>query len=130
MKNIRSYQEHISEALDPNFVMKSPAKDSLEEPKDYLMNIDGDVFHEKTLMGGARRYQRNDFYAIKKYNTDFSRADFRDVDMQRSFFKSCNFNQCNFSGANLYGSRFEKCSFIDALGIDSLEGAQFNNCVF
>lgn len=130
MRNIFTYKEHLREAIAPNFVIKGDILGTTEEPRDYLMDVDGDVFSKPTHIGGVRRYQKKDFYAIKKYNTDFSRADFRDVEMQRSFFKSCNFNEADLTGANANGTRFERCTFIGAKGIDGLEGAQFNDCTF
>jgi uncharacterized protein YjbI with pentapeptide repeats len=131
MKNIFSYAQYIFEAMAPNFVLKGHVTGDIER-KNYLMTTDGEVYRGNisAIRPHGRKYEVTEFRNIKKYNTDFSDADFSGIDMTNSFFRVCSFDMADMTGAIVDGARFENCSFVGATGVDGMKGARFENCKF
>lgn len=124
MKNVLSYVRYLTEAMSPNFVIKGGSVEP--EKKDYLKKLDGSIFRAHR----GRSYSTLDMYGIKQYHVDFSYVDFRGIDISKSMFRSCSFDGCDMTDAIATETRFVDCSFIDAKGMESIQNARFENCVF
>jgi hypothetical protein len=125
MKTIKRYAQYLREALGANLVMPGG-----QQPHrgDVVTDLDGNPIKRPGKYGGV--YYLEELPGSRRYLLDFRRANLKAEDLSGAFFKDCMFDEADFRGSNLNGTKFERCSFVGAKGLDTDRGAKFIDCVF